>query len=553
MKRNIKYNIVAGWALALVAMFASYGCTDKWNDHYDANPSAITDKTLWDVISSNTSLTQFTEILKLTGYDKILSASRVYTVWAPANGTFNADSIKALIAAGTTQKENVILEFVENHIADYSYSATGIMDKKVEMLNKKIIEFTSANATEFGFQNVTLSTRNIPASNGLLHILAHSTAYSTNLWEYLAKSSDLDSIKSFLYSYDVIKFDENASVQGPIVNGAITYLDSVVTNTNTWFSRIGRLNDEDSSYVFFAPTNEVWAEVLAKTKSYYQYAPSKTASVQHVRDSLSNYYSKYAIIKNLVFSKTVNNFSADSIISTTHTKFGLKGNSAPKQALYNNCTGPYTLSNGDLYIAHSFNYRSIINWHDTIKVEAENATGRTFASCTLDSRRVTTSTKQDTIKGTVSANQFVECTPLTSTGSPSVTFTIPKVLSAAYRIKVVFVPANITSKNMLPSLLQKGKVRFQLKNTDAKGSLVTGINLSGQVVSPYQLDTVLVRSIDAVTKDTLDTYTFPTCEYGFETADVTTTLTVITDVKRTEKDFDRILRIDCIILEPVEK
>ena len=112
MKRNIKYNIVAGWALALVAMFASYACTDKWDDHYDANSGTITDQTLWDVISSNSSLTQFTQILKLTGYDEILDNNRVYTVWAPADGTFNADSLKTLIAAGTTQKENVILDFV---------------------------------------------------------------------------------------------------------------------------------------------------------------------------------------------------------------------------------------------------------------------------------------------------------------------------------------------------------------------------------------------------------------------------------------------------------
>lgn len=546
MKMNKVFNSMR-FGLSLGLLIAFCACTEKWDDHYSETDKIVSEQTLWDVIKADADLTQFSDLLKATGYDSILSQSRVYTVWAPVNGSFNKDSLLAEISAGN--KDLVITEFVQNHIADYSYSASGTVDKKVMMLNEKVIEFAGVTSN-YTFQDIPLKELNNPANNGLVHTLAFNTKYWTNIWEYLSRLPELDSIKTFLYSYDEIEFDEDASVQGPIVDGEVTYLDSVITNSNRWFRVLGRLNDEDSTYLMFAPTNEVWATTLEKTKTYYQYAPSKTASVQLTRDSLSNYYSKLAIVRNLVFSNTVQvNEGRDSLTSTTRNVFRY----GEKDALFDDCRVPVTLSNGQLYVADKFNYRSI-TWHDTIKVEAENTSGRETPDATiLNNYRVTSTNRNDTISGEISRSQYIDCSTATSTGSPSVTFTLPNTLSASYRIKCVFVPVNMTSKNMLPEAIMPNKVRFQLKNTLANGSVGTSINISGVVTNPAKIDTVLVYSIDPTTKDTLDYYTFPFCEYGFTTAETTTTLTVMTNVTRTEKEYDRSFRIDCIILEPVEK
>ena len=48
-------------------------CNDEWEQHYTAKNDFVSDKTLWDAISTNPDLTIFSQLLKENGYDKILS------------------------------------------------------------------------------------------------------------------------------------------------------------------------------------------------------------------------------------------------------------------------------------------------------------------------------------------------------------------------------------------------------------------------------------------------------------------------------------------------
>ena len=79
-------------ALTLGAMTTA--CSD-WDDHYDANGTVTgsATSTLWENISANNDLTEFAALAKKVGYDKVLSNSQTYTVWAPLNGSFDYETL----------------------------------------------------------------------------------------------------------------------------------------------------------------------------------------------------------------------------------------------------------------------------------------------------------------------------------------------------------------------------------------------------------------------------------------------------------------------------
>ena len=155
--------------------------------------------------------------------------------------------------ADETILETYKFEFVENHIADYNHTASGNMpegdDNKIKMINGKYNLFIGST-DNYTFKNVTVSKANIAAKNGLLHKIANNAVFTANIWEQLAKAPE-DSItllNEYLKSFDEIIFDKANSVEGPTVDNQVTYLDSVIIESNEWFERIGQLNREDSSY-----------------------------------------------------------------------------------------------------------------------------------------------------------------------------------------------------------------------------------------------------------------------------------------------------------------
>ena len=76
-------------AVVACSVLAATACTDYLD--YNTVPEATdpaADKTLWENIVENDNLTDFAGVLERMGYDKVLNASRTYTVWAPVNGSY---------------------------------------------------------------------------------------------------------------------------------------------------------------------------------------------------------------------------------------------------------------------------------------------------------------------------------------------------------------------------------------------------------------------------------------------------------------------------------
>ena len=183
MNKTMKYmkNIrLFGLLLMLPLAFAS--CTDVWNGHYDEeNQKQTADKTLWEEIEARPELKGFADCLKQYGYDKVLDGDQMYTVFAP-QGAINVDGL-------STQK--VKDEVLGNHIARFNHSANATtVDKKVKMLNEKLVDLTKVGDT-YTFGNSSLVETNIIAKNGVLHVLNAQVPFFFNIWEYLTTAIDL--------------------------------------------------------------------------------------------------------------------------------------------------------------------------------------------------------------------------------------------------------------------------------------------------------------------------------------------------------------------------
>ncbi|GAB6011306.1 fasciclin domain-containing protein [Viscerimonas tarda] len=511
---NRKYiNRLKTGLLLLTTLLVAYSCSEEWDKHYDADPAVVTDKTLWDNINSNPELSDFAAILKQAGYDKALSESQTYTVWAPVNGAFDCSNM---------DEEAIIKEFINNHIARKSITASGEMLKNITMLNGKVINFENASGAS-AFDDIVIKSPNILALNGILHIITSKAAYFSNIWEYLSKDVRLDSISKYIHSFDTLVFVPALSIQGDIVNGEIVYLDSAFINANALLSRLGYLNAEDSTYTMIVPSNTAWIEAYNRVKNYFVYSNRVTN-----RESYQNNYTKSAIINDLCFNNNLQESPADSLITTTRHTF------YQPQYLFDGAE-KIEASNGKIYITDLLKYKAEDSWHRQLLIEAEDPTEREQTLCNIYSR----SAYESTISG-ISGGRYIEVIPTGANSNPTIQFPIKQNLSAKYNIYCVFAPATVANPNA--QNLKPCKVNFTLNYPNSSGiSTTNNFGNATFVTNPEKLDTVLVGS----------NFAFPVANYGLEGIS-NVTFKVICNVGRTETTtYTRNMLIDCLILEPV--
>ena len=531
-----QFNNIGFFLLVLLSTaFLFSSCENEtWNEHYSEDAELVSDQTLWDVIRTNPNLKKFAWALKKTGYDKNLSNSQMYTVWAPVDSasTNNIDTTNNSV-------DNIILtkEYVKNHISRYKYSASGIKSAKITLLNNKVTTF-GMKGSDYYFADNRILSKNLVASNGLLHVIGRKLPFFDNLWEYLSKDTRLDSIRTYLYSFDKITFDPVRSTPGDVnEDGETVYIDSVLYNSNKMFSLLGKLEREDSTYTAIWPTNAAWKTSYQKIKEYYRYY--STASTKYTADTLQRNYTRLALVQDLVFSNTIQKNPNDSLVSTA------------KNVFYNPQTliagsQKVTASNGVAYITDELKYNHWQSWNKKILVEAEKSKGRTNTWSNLYERTYSGNTY-----AAISGKKYIEVISSTTSVNPTVQFEIPDILSgkmnpdktiaygAAYNVYCVFVPHSIRTASPKPN-----KVKFSILYNGETGKVVT-VNYDNNGLSyttdKNQLTKVLIAS----------NVTFPFSEKGLDSYSVKVKVNSNVSAKETV-EFTRDLLIDCVILEPVQ-
>ena len=559
MKRK---NIIVKALTCGLASLAITACTDSWDSHYQPKPELNASATLWELIQDDPELDQFEAYVKATGYEDALKQNRFYTIWAPVDDSEFYTTHPLEEGISDSMLNVYKFEFIENHIADYNHTATGTMaNNLVKMLNGKYNKFDGAGDA-YTFKGAPVKKANIAAKNGLLHKTEGHATFTANIWEQLAKVESISLLNEFLKSYDEIVFDESNSVQGPMVGGQVTYLDSVIIEYNPWFDRFGIINREDSSYTMFAPTNKAWNEMLEVAKTYFVYDEQTIH-----RDSLQEVMAKDFMCRHLVFSNTIQRSPEDSLVSICYTNMTGYGRVQRKvfkgdelTNLYSNKIESQELSNGTLHIVDSYNYPTTV-WHDTLRVEGESlystedgATVAEYAKCTKEYASIS---KDSVAKYKQTSNgQIGIYAPTTKSGNPELTYTVKNVLSAKYRIKVVFVPSNFT--NFRDTTLLPNKFKAELYYRDAAGKKQQKISLGEDIITdPTKVDTITLVT-KAAAEAGVDYFEFPVNEFNLDANSETFTQLVIkSNVKNSDKTedkqeiFDRIIRIDQVFFEPV--
>gem|GEM_PF-5765780 len=454
--------LVAGSVMALSS------CSDEWDDHYSTNASSFSGGTLWEALLANKEYSDFVDTLKAHQYNKLLSGSRIYTVFAPTN--------EAMRAAGIGGA-NVAQEFIKNQIAYFYHNFDATKDTTVTMLNKKVMRLQGNKFGDKLDPSISVSNENsVGCTNGILQQLPAILPYSANIWEYIGKQTGTQ-FRDYLYSFNSITLNTAQSTVDSInTKGQTVYLDSVTTESNRMWKYLGQLSKEDSTYITFILDDTAWGIAYNRIAANYKYDAKAQISgsdrFYSTADSLVKFREakiRENIVADLSFrTATINNMwkenRYDWIYSIGKSQIyagviqearALKYRSVKKATIkkWMDQSQEVTLSNGKAYRTSDFIYQAPDSWQDTIKVEGESA----YVLQKLGSTGMSTSTPRNTsdtlhivVNGKdtiykVSSSQYLYIAQEPNRNAASAFFGIPNTLSGKYDVYVTFIPSAAVS------------------------------------------------------------------------------------------------------------
>ena len=522
-------------------LLAATSCTD-FADYNEAptDDLVLANQTLWENISQNPNLSDFKSLVERTGFNNQLSEAHAYTIWAPKNGSFNMADYAAM------SDSLLLAQFVKNHIAEFTYRASGNVDKtRVHTLNNKSYVFTGNGTYTFGSAEMDPAASNIPGTNGILHVINKPVAFYPNLYEYLGltQGQGLDSIVNYFKQYETTRLDLENSEKGPMVNGVQTYVDSVMVTSNSLTRYLdAKIDNEDSTYTFIMPNNEAYQKLYEQVKKYYNFysavvmqdieqlksvgttnaagdntrnntkKTAPTINVNYYRDSLS----RRAIVRNLIFSHTskYNEFIAkreaqegDSLYSTTGALL-----SNPGELLENHLVGnPIEMSNGYGRIVDSV---ALLPW-ETFCPERiytpMNHLGRYF---TATATRVTvrdSELAEELIGPGTEQFRYMLLSPSGERFKPDVFFKLPNLQSAKYNVYCVVLPASCGAEYAVTTAWTGDFLVTSTESFVAPGNLfVEETATLPKAVAQYNKFYVIVQAVAGTT---------PSYKVGYQTAE----------------------------------
>ncbi|SFE96634.1 Uncaracterized surface protein containing fasciclin (FAS1) repeats [Chitinophaga sp. CF118] len=303
---------------------------DKWNERNRIDDPAL-NTNLFQMISRNPDLSQFSEYLVKTGYDKVIASSKTFTVWAPTNAALK--NVDPSILNDTLQLKLLI----GNHIANQSYLTT-MPDPalRIRTLNGKNIIFSKSAADD-----ANITTADQYTANGILHVIGGTLIPKMNAWEYLNSSTEGSIQRSFLQSLKYIGIDTALAEQigvDPQTGQPIYKPGTGLVERNHFLQRTD-ISNEDSLLTY----------VILKDDAF---TAEKNKLIQYFRDStvaLTDTITQWNVVKDLVFNGV---YDPDNLPATLYSvrdsvKFHLE-----KSAI----VSVHKVSNGIVYIMDHIDY-----------------------------------------------------------------------------------------------------------------------------------------------------------------------------------------------------
>jgi len=295
-----------------------FSCSDPWSDR-ESNGDENLNSTLTEAITNTSQTSKFAELLTKTGYDKILSASKTYTVFAPSN-----EAIAQLDAAILNNPE-ALSAFVANHVTLTSYSSVRSEETvQIKMLSDKYLTFKGNNL----ISDATIVSADHYAKNGVFHIINHILIPQKNIWEYIKSQTASSSMSNYLVSLNELNiYDSDIIAKENAVPGA--FADSL---SNSFLKNVYNVNNEKNSYTLFLIEDEGYDAEVEKLRPY----------LNKPTVDLTTTYSRYFTVRDMVFPKA---YKLNELPNELITRFGAKVTIDKTQIIGE----PIVLSNGIVY------------------------------------------------------------------------------------------------------------------------------------------------------------------------------------------------------------
>lgn len=484
MKTMFQHKILV--ALAVVAtLFASYSCEE--NDVYQFPEPGNEESSAMVVMQRDPEFANFVEVLDMCGegcLDSLLNQARVYTIWAPVNEAINKDSLIECIENGN--REDVFQQFIKYHISNYRHPANGTLpdDNNILMLNGKYVNFTGDKENGYKYGGREVVEANILTKNGLVHKISAPIAYKPSIWESLKSTSLIASFWKFCDSFTEEDIDHVNSIPGPIVNQQQTYLDTLYVESNEMLNHgnLFPIDNEDSTYIVYVPTSEVWDRITAEATNYFRFNTEGFTDEQKIEaDSLTQVRGAKDYLRYLTFSMTDQEF-VDGVVDFNNLPDSLipMYNETPRKKFAVADLTPIKIieaSNGQLRVIDHMPFKPTLLWHDTIRIEAEQDNnvrkdeyedfvqgGATFTSVRVDEKE-----QNPLYEGEVSGGAYMLA--VSSGELPYRTYFARDVLSAKYKIAIITMPQDILEKGDVD---KPSKHQTALEVTVSQGGVVLG-------------------------------------------------------------------------------
>lgn len=304
-----------------VLTIALVSCSDPWSERENNGDNNL-NASLSEAISNTAQTTKFAELLVKAGYDKVLSESKTYTVFAPTNEAM--DQVDASLL--DTPEEQI--SFVQNHIALTAYSSVRELDsEKIKMLGNKYLLFKGSTA----IGDATIITADKYAANGVFHIVNKALSPKQNIWQYVNGASSSSAMSAYLLSLtelNIYKADSIAKKVNEALPGV--YDDSL---SNSYLKNVYNLNNEKNSYTLFLIQDEGYTPEVDNLKPYL---------IKKSADSTTTYAS-YFTVRDMAFPKA---YMPNELPDVLTTRFGVEVPIDKTQIVGE----PIVLSNGIIYI-----------------------------------------------------------------------------------------------------------------------------------------------------------------------------------------------------------
>ena len=458
---KIKNTFRAGFAIA-AGLVAMYSCTDTWNEHYETAATLSYDGTTMQALEEKAS--DFAKVVKAYGYERELASDNVYTVWAPANGSFELSDYLDANGNMYADSADVVKEFIKNHVARYALSLNG-EDRLFSLMNEKKGSMTADGV--FGGANII--QKNISCKNGVLHVIDGAAPYNYNLFELIYKQyreedtpgKDTLSLYSFLYDPENNQDSliENKSVsRGVDENGDKIWVDSFVMRNNTILKNVdAKLYEEDSTYIAILPSSKAWAERYKIAEKLLKFNPVEDDRTPGACDSLLRHYANHFAMSDLFYNINANEHRDDSLKSTLygmpwyeHVYYSKMPKHMPEDKEINDilakCGEPFMCSNGEGYLVDEYPMTKYEQFFKKIKVTANSRSinrdldtkGKPMFTNNVTEQFITTSgtftsniidSLGNVLDRKVTNYNYVDLVPSTKSVNPTVGFDVPNTLS----------------------------------------------------------------------------------------------------------------------------